>query len=168
MKTLYLITGPAGVGKSTISLALAKKLDKSALIEGDELYHQVVGSYISPWLEGNHVDLMWKNAISLIKNYLENDYDVIFNYIVQPDKLKLMKDTFKDYHLKFVVLMVDADTLIKRDQERDEDCRMNDRCLVLLDNFKKHNYENKYILKTDDKVVDECVKDILENDKYLV
>ncbi|MBR3524036.1 MAG: (d)CMP kinase [Bacilli bacterium] len=34
MKTLYLITGPAGVGKSTISNKLASLLDKSALIEG--------------------------------------------------------------------------------------------------------------------------------------
>ena len=168
MNTLYLITGPAGVGKSTISHELANRIDKSALIEGDELYHQVVGSYVAPWLEGNHLDLMWQNAILLIKNYLDNNYDVIFNYIVEPDKLKLIKDNFKDYNLKFIVLMVDPDTLIKRDQNRDIDCQMGERCLVLLDNFKKHNYESKYILNTDNKDVDECVRDILDNDRYLV
>ena len=168
MKTLYLITGPAGVGKTTISNKLASMLDRSALIEGDELYHQVVGSYVSPWKEGNHVDLMWQNAIMLIKNYLDYDYDVVFNYIIQPDKLKMVKDEFKDYQIKFVVLMVDSDTLLKRDQERPLDSQMKDRCLVLLENFKKHNYPEKYILNTDSKKIDECVKDILESNNYLV
>lgn len=37
MNKLYLITGPAGVGKSTISKALAERLNKSVLIEGEAL-----------------------------------------------------------------------------------------------------------------------------------
>lgn len=41
MPSLYIITGPSGVGKSTISKELAKKSNKSALIEGDDIYHQV-------------------------------------------------------------------------------------------------------------------------------
>ena len=168
MKTLYLITGPAGVGKSTISNKLASLLEKSALIEGDDLYHQVIGSYKSPWKEGNHVDLMWQNAIMLIKNYLNHDYDVIFNYIVEPSKFELIKETFKDYQIKFIVLMVDSDTLLKRDRKRPLDCQMKERCLVLLENFKKHNYDEKYILNTGVKNIDECVEEILNNDRFLV
>mgnify|MGYP002861182166 CR=1 FL=1 len=45
MSKLYIITGPAGVGKSTISRRLAKQRTRSALIEGDEIYGQVVGGY---------------------------------------------------------------------------------------------------------------------------
>lgn len=45
MRKLYLITGPAGVGKSTVSKAIAESLEKSVLLEGDEVYHHVVGSY---------------------------------------------------------------------------------------------------------------------------
>lgn len=41
--TLYIITGPAGVGKSTVSKELAKSNNKSVFIEGDDIYHQVVG-----------------------------------------------------------------------------------------------------------------------------
>ena len=33
---LYIITGPAGVGKSTISKKIAESKKKSVLIEGDE------------------------------------------------------------------------------------------------------------------------------------
>ena len=36
---LYIITGPTGVGKSTISNKLAESLLKSVLIEGDTIYN---------------------------------------------------------------------------------------------------------------------------------
>lgn len=81
MKKLYLITGPAGVGKSTISKALSLKFSKSVLIEGDDVYHMVSGGYVSPWKSGNHMELFWKNSISLIENSLKQGYDVVFNYI---------------------------------------------------------------------------------------
>ena len=63
MSKLYIITGPAGVGKSTISREIAKRSDRSALIEGDEIYHLVCGGYESAWKEKNHLDIFWKNVI---------------------------------------------------------------------------------------------------------
>ena len=88
MAQLYIITGPAGVGKSTISKRIAKLKSKSALVEGDEIYNQVVGGYIPAWKEGNHLDIFLKICINTIKTYLEDGYDVIFNYIVTPNQLK--------------------------------------------------------------------------------
>lgn len=82
--TLYVITGPAGVGKSTISKEMAESLEKSVLIEGDDIYHHVVGSYTSPWKEGNHLDLFWNVSINTIRTYLEAGYDVVYNYIIEP------------------------------------------------------------------------------------
>lgn len=46
MPDLILITGPAGVGKSTISRKIAENKKRSALIEGDDIYHQVIGGYV--------------------------------------------------------------------------------------------------------------------------
>ena len=37
MPNLYIITGPSGVGKSTVSKKLAENSNKSVLIEGDLL-----------------------------------------------------------------------------------------------------------------------------------
>lgn len=51
MSNLYIITGPAGVGKSTISRKLAQISNKSVLIEGDEIYAHVISSYQSAWKE---------------------------------------------------------------------------------------------------------------------
>jgi len=167
MSNLYIITGPAGVGKSTISKKIAESKKKSALIEGDEIYHQVVGGYVQAWKEGNHLETFWKVCINTIKTYLEDGYDVVFNYIVTPTPLQIMKKKFENYSIKFVVLLVDETTLLSRDKERPEDCQMKDRCITLLNNFKNNNYNNQNILDTTNLSIDETV-DIIENDNRFI
>ncbi len=66
MTNLYIITGPAGVGKSTISKKIAESKKKSALIEGDDIYHQVIGGYVQAWKEVNH-EKMWKNKNNILE-----------------------------------------------------------------------------------------------------
>ena len=168
MNKLYILTGPAGVGKSTISKKIAELSQKSALIEGDDIYHQVVGGYIPAWKEGNHLDIFWKVSISSIKEYLNDGYDVIFNYIIDVDDINKLKEEFKDFEIRFVVLMVDEKILLKRDKERPEDCQMNERCIVLLNSFKKKNFNSDNILNTSNLTVDETVKLIIDSDKFII
>ena len=167
MPNLYIITGPAGVGKSTISKKIAESKKKSALIEGDDIYHQVVGGYVQAWKEGNHLETFWKVCINTIKIYLENGYDVVFNYIVTPTPLEIMKKEFEDYSIKFVVLLVDENTLLSRDKERPEDCQMKERCIALLNNFKNNNYNEQNILDTSHSSVDDTIS-IIENDNRFI
>ncbi len=165
--TLYLITGPAGVGKSTISKNIAERLSKSVLIEGDDIYHLVVGSYECAWKEGNHLDYFWDNCLDLMKNSLKYGYDVVFNYILSMEDLKRVKENFKNVTIKFVCLLCDENTLIARDKLRDEDCQMGERCLILLNNFINKNFDRKFILNTN-KTIDEEVDEILNNERFIV
>lgn len=75
MARLYILTGPTGVGKSTVSKGIAEQLEKSVLLEGDDFYHQVIGSYVPAWEPGNHLDVFWKVCIDTINNYLNAGYD---------------------------------------------------------------------------------------------
>lgn len=161
---LYIITGPAGVGKSTISKRLATLKEKSVLIEGDDIYGQVIGSYTSAWKEGNHLKVFWKVCIDMINTYLEEGYDVVFNYIVTPENLKLLKEKFSSF--KFVILITDEDELLKRDLLRPEDCRMRERCVVLLNNFKNNNYEKDYTLDITNLSVDGVIEHLENDDKF--
>ena len=161
---LYIITGPAGVGKSTISKRLATLKEKSVLIEGDDIYGQVIGSYVSAWKDGNHLDVFWKVCIDMINTYIENGYDVVFNYIVTPDVLKKIKERFSRF--KFVILITDEDELLKRDLLRPEDCRMRERCVVLLNNFKNNNYDKDYMLDITKLSVDEVIEHLENDDKF--
>ena len=167
MSNLYIITGPAGVGKSAVSKQLANRHAKSALIEGDEIYHQVVGGYIPAWKEGNHLQTFWKVCLSMIDIYLKDGYDVIFNYIVSFENLSIIRNKFKDFQIKFIVLMVDEHTLLLRDSERPENCQMKERCIVLLNSFKNKGYDDKYILDTSELSVDATVS-IVDSDRRFI
>ena len=167
MANLYIITGPSGVGKSTVSRKIANLKNKSVLIEGDDIYHQVVGGYVQAWKKGNHLSTFWKVCINIIRIYLEEDYDVVFNYIVTPAVLKQLQNEFKNYSINFIVLLVDENTLILRDKERSEDCQMKERCITLLKSFKNNNYNEKNILDTSNISIDEAVS-IIENEKRFV
>lgn len=168
MNKLYIITGPAGVGKSTVSKKIASSLEKSVLIEGDDIYNQFVGGRISPWKENAPLDLFWENCVMLISNYLKNEYDVVFNYIIKEKQFNKLKKLFNDYEIKFTVLLVDEETIVKRDKERPLDCQMGERSLILLNEFKNENYDQKYILNSTNLTIDETVNEILYNDKFNV
>ena len=168
MPTLYLITGPAGVGKSTISKEIAKNKIKSALIEGDDIYHQIIGGYIPAWKEGNHLDIFWKVCKSTIKTYLEDGYDVVFNYIINPENLEVLKNEFKNYNIKFVILLVDEKTLLLRDKERPEDYQMKERCITLLNSFKSKGYNTDNILDTTNLSIEETINIIETENKFIL
>lgn len=163
MNKLYIITGPAGVGKSTISKLVANHSLKSALIEGDEIYHMVKAGYVQAWKDGNHLEVFWKNIISLINNFLNDGYDVVFNYIINKNTLKILKDNFKNYDVRFIVLLTNEEEIIRRDNLREEDCRMGERSIILLNQFKEQNFEEKYILDTTNLNIEETAKKIQDN-----
>ena len=168
MPDLYIITGPAGAGKSTISRKIAESKSKSVLIEGDDIYHQVVGGYVQAWKQGNHLDIFWKICIDMIDIYLSNGYTVVFNYIVNPENIKALQDKFKEYKIKFIILITDEGTLLSRDKERPKDCQMGERCLTLLNNFKNKNYNKNNFLDTSNLSVDETLEEIEEDNKYFI
>ena len=160
MNNLYIITGPAGVGKSTVSREIAKTLEKSVLIEGDDIYHLVVGGHISPWKTGNHLKLFWKNCFSIIQNSLDDGYDVVFNYVIYNKNIQQIKKQFPDANTSFTVLMADEKTLIQRDNLRPQDSRMGKRSLTLLKNFKEEFKNSPYIIDTSNLSVSEIVSKI--------
>lgn len=168
MQNLYIITGPAGVGKTTVSEKLANSLEKSVLIEGDLIYSQVIGGYQSAWKEGNHLKTFWDVCFSMIQIYLNDGFDVIFNYIVTPNIITRFKNEFNKYDTKFVILLTDESTLLKRDSLRPLDCQMKERCIILLNNFKKHNYDKNNILDTSNLSIDKTVEIIKADNKFSI
>ena len=109
----------------------------------------------------------WKVCISTIDTYLKDGYDVILNYIITPESLEIIKNSLKEYKIKFVVLIADESSLLLRDKQRPEDCQMKERCIVLLNSFKNKNYNAQSILDTTNLSVNETI-DIIENDNRFI
>ena len=161
MNKIYILTGPAGVGKSTISRNIASLLPKSVLIEGDTIYNFFVGGRIKPWMKDAPLDLFWDNCIYLINSYLKEGYDVVFNYIIKNKELEKIQNEFKNYDINFTCLLVDKETIVKRDLERPEDCQMGERSLILLEEFLDCKYHQKYIIDSSNFTIKETVEKIL-------
>ena len=94
--------------------------------------------------------------------------DVVFNYIVTPENLELIKAKINDYNIKFVVVLVDEATLLLRDKSRPEDCQMKERCITLLNNFKNRNYNPQNILDTTNLSVEEIINIIQNDNKFIL
>ncbi len=102
-------------------------------------------------------------CINTIKIYLNNGYDVVFNYIIPLERLELLKDSFLNFDVHFIILMVDEKTLLKRDSYRPIDCQMGDRCLTLLHDFKNNEYNESNIIDTSNLTVNETIDYITKN-----
>lgn len=166
--SLYILTGPPGVGKTTISNELAKSLDKSAIIEGDDIYNQVVSSRVSPWKEGNHLNIFWEICLNTIDIYLKNNYNVVFNYIISPENLNILKNKFKNYTLRFSVLLSDEQTLLARDSRRPLDCQMHERCVILLKKFQTQYISSNNIINTTNASVKDIINTLKTDDKFII
>lgn len=142
MSKLFIITGPTGVGKTTISKLLAKNLKKAAILEGDDFYAQVVSAKL-PWEEGNHIGLMLKNLCDCAWNYLESGFDVIINYVFTRSDIEVILNLLAKFEIHLVVLSASEELIISRDREYfDENTvlRLKEHILNFSD------FEQKYIL----------------------
>ncbi|WNR46890.1 AAA family ATPase [Paenibacillus roseipurpureus] len=171
MQTVYILSGPAGVGKSTTSGALLRALNNCAYISGDDVSHMHVSGRQKPWESESELSLIWSNILSLTQNFVNNRIDVVIDYVTFPDEANWLKDKLKAFTINvvYVVLWTDHETLLKRDQMRTPEHQMGERCLILIDEFKESGLKNKHLLNTSKKNADDIhqvIEEILNNQQY--
>ncbi|CAG7609536.1 hypothetical protein PAESOLCIP111_01180 [Paenibacillus solanacearum] len=69
MQTVYILSGPAGAGKSTTSKALVRALKNSAYISGDYVSYMHVSGRQKPWESKGELSLIWNNILSLTQTF---------------------------------------------------------------------------------------------------
>lgn len=170
MNSIYIISGPAGAGKSTTSKRIAKKLQKSAYIPGDEIDHMVIGGYEKPWLSQYHTDLIWLNILSLTKNYIQHGYDVVIDYVAFMKNADYILNGLRGYDvsIKFVLLKVREEELLRRDAERKPEFQMGQRCIAGLHEILDTNPPVNHIIDTTSTHVEAVVDEIMRNDDFYV
>ena len=94
---IFFITGPCGVGKSTIAKMIASNMKSSESIEGDSIYNMVIGGNVKSCKDdGKYLELFWHNVVDIIVNFLKRNINVILDYIIYPKHLKKIISIFKE------------------------------------------------------------------------
>lgn len=170
---VYIISGPAGVGKSTISKELAGQLSQSAYISGDQVSRMHISGREKPWKSKRELVLIWYNILSLAKNFIKFNIDIVIDYVTFPNEARWLYKHLKNMpvEISYVVLWTDQDTLLKRDKLRPVEKQMNERCLILHNEFLDTNLDKKFYFDTTSYSANEVsfiTNEIMTNRNYIL
>lgn len=169
-RTVYLISGPAGVGKSTTSKLLAKQLHRSAYVSGDILSHMPIAGYEKPWESEKAKDLVWANIISLADNFLLDDRDVVVDWVMFWDDLQKYTSSWvtKGIEVRYVILWADEEVHLKRDVHRPKGMQMGERVLILRNEFLQLSAPSRFFFDNTDIGPEDAIHKIKADQQFLV
>jgi len=92
------INGSINSGKSTIAKLLGNKLGNTAILEIDR-FHEFL-----EWMSiGEIIPINLKNAVSLIKNYVEFGFNVVMPYPLSQKNYEYLMNNLKDLKTKISI-----------------------------------------------------------------
>lgn len=168
---VYIISGPPGVGKSSVSEELAYSFDKSAVIEGDSIYLMIKSGLVAPWEDdGYYMDLFLDNVISITNNLLDRDITVIINYVLFEEQIKKIEEFLKvkQIKLKYCVLLAEEQTLKERDSSREEIEKTGELSIKSRNDFLSKNMNKNHLLYTDNLDIKETANIIKSSNRFFV
>lgn len=161
--SVVLLSGPCGVGKSTITKALADKLDQTMLIEGDLLFHMISDHTIN-WEQ--KLAITWRNILSVTNNALQTNLNVVIDYVVEEELdwfiSQLMKENIEVY---YIVLIANEETIRNRIEKRG-DIELLHRSSQLLQELSTKQANIPFLYDTTNKSITDVVQDLEKNMKH--
>ena len=125
-RAILLVTGPPGAGKSTVTTLLARRLRRSALLDGDFIARLVVSGYVWPLGEpadeaARQVALCNQNLCALAQNIASAGITPVIDWII-PDRAQFVvfATALGAWGLRPVVLAPDPAECVARNRQRDE------------------------------------------------
>lgn len=157
------ITGPTGVGKSTVSQELSKRLPRAVNIDVDSLKHFIVSDFryedgekgLDQW------HLLGKNIGMLASNFHNEGYNVIINgYLRQTSWQEIANHVYLSHK---ILLMPDVATVYERDERRDETTKMGSEAVKDHYNFfSTDNYAGFERVDSTNQTVDETASKVFD------
>jgi cytidylate kinase len=114
--SLLVITGPPGAGKSSVAQRLARRAERSVLVEGDSFFGFLANGAIEPWLpESNEQNaVVTRAAASAAGAFAHGGYATVFDGVVGPWFLRTFGRATGLRQLDYVVLLPPVETCVHR------------------------------------------------------
>lgn len=159
---VIIISGPPAAGKSSVSRALAEKFPKSAYLDIDLFKDMIIGGNVAPWdPEGpEQFKLVEKNFLAITKNFLDEGFVVVINYVFNDEQVKQYNELFGDVY--GFLLLPSMEILKKRDLERDATGEMQERIEVLYSEFANAEHKMLKVIDSSNQTLDETVDKIFK------
>lgn len=165
MQVVYIVSGPPGVGKTTISEQLAKAAERSELVTGDKFLIPLKNSGLT---FEQILEETWQKILSSTLEILRKNSNVVIDFVVEDELPWFYKHIANENtQIKYVVLLADEKTILKQLEKKNE-LNFKDRALFLLDKLGKDPANDKYIYDITNKEVAEVVQEIIKSARYVV
>lgn len=95
---MLILTGPPGVGKTTVAGLLAQREQRSVHLEADRFFFFIRSGFIAPWDPESHEQnqLVMRTAAEAAASYAQAGYSTVFEGIVIPRwTLKVIRETLE-------------------------------------------------------------------------
>ncbi|MBM7690817.1 guanylate kinase [Peribacillus deserti] len=162
---IYIVSGPCGVGKSTVTRELTKKLNHTALISGDIIMNMLGEDHLA-WDE--KLKLTWINILSLSRNFVEHKLNVVIDFVVESELEWLVQNLSElPVKIKYIVLIADEDTLKERLHKRG-DPQLLERSLFLLKQLGNCEVNKKHLFDAKDKNPLDISDDLIHHSGFYI
>lgn len=137
---VFIVTGPAGAGKSSTARALCARFERAAHIEVDALRDMVISGIASPIpgvsdpLEAaEQSGLANANTVALARNFSAAGFTVVVDAVFESAAALdfVLEELLGTAEVHVITLLPDAETLERRDKGRAPEVQMGPRALEL-------------------------------------
>ncbi len=119
--SLLVVTGPPGVGKSTVAALIADRLPRSVLVEGDAFFAFVRSGFVEPWLPESHEqNQVVVEAAAVATGRFAREYPTVYDGVVGPWFLDAFFAGTGLETLDYAVLLPDVEVCVERVMTRRE------------------------------------------------
>lgn len=166
---VLILTGPPGVGKTTVAEVLASRSERAVHLEADTFFRFIRAGYVEPWKSESREqnEVVMRVVAAAAAGYAEADYTTIVDGIVIPAWfLASLRDALVEagQEVAYAVLRIPLERCLERVQSREGQPPIDSGAITQLwESFTELGELERNVIDVDGKASEQVADLIAEN-----